>query len=283
MLGGACALAGWQCLTWLCRIPPFFLPSPWDVAGALHRHRDLLGQQTWVTSYETVSGFALGASAGLLMAVLLTASAILQRATLPLVIALNAVPKVALAPLLVVWFGPLGLGPAPRITLAALICFFPILLATMTGLGSTPAELVELARSLSASRWRTFVAFRLPYALPQVFVGLKLGITLAVIGSVVAQIARPAAGLGAVIVRSGQSADTPLAFAAVVLLMVLSVTLFYLVVAVERVLTPWAAGPSEYRRTRGWLRSPVASGHRARPRSSTPVASGRSAGPGSSG
>src|SRR5690606_6890346 len=141
-------------------------------------------------------GFAIGAAAGLLIAVALSASASLQRALLPVIVALNAVPKVALAPLFMVW---LGLDHAPKIAMAASICFFPIMIATMSGLASTPAELGALARSLSATRTQIVVEVRVPWALPQVFAGLKLGMPLALIGTVVAQIARPSGGLGTMI------------------------------------------------------------------------------------
>jgi NitT/TauT family transport system permease protein len=110
----------------------------------------------------------------------------------------------------------------------------------MAGLTSTPAEYGDLARSLSASRWQTFVKIRVPWALPQVFVGLKLGMTLAVIGTVVGQLARPSGGLGRVILIAGQNSNTTRAFAAITLLMVVSIVLFYTVVAAERLLLPWA-------------------------------------------
>jgi NitT/TauT family transport system permease protein len=168
---------------------------------------------------------------------MLTAWKAVERATFPLLVALNSIPKVAVAPLLVVW---LGYGPKPKIVLVVLICFFPIVVSTVAGLTSTPADLGELARSLSASWWQGYVKVRLPWALPQVFVGLKLGISLAVIGAVVAEISSPNQGLGAVIVLSGSSLDTPLAFAAIVLLALLSIVLFYLIVALERLLLPWA-------------------------------------------
>jgi NitT/TauT family transport system permease protein len=156
---------------------------------------------------------------------------------LPLLVAVQAVPKVAIAPLLIVW---MGFGPSSKIVLVTLLCFFPVVVSTMAGLAATPSELVELARSLEGSRPRTFVKVRIPWALPQVFTGLKLAGSLALIGAVVAQITTPNAGLGAVIVRSGQSADTPLAFAAITLLAAIGISLFYSLVGLERLLLPWA-------------------------------------------
>lgn len=237
VLGVVVTLSAWWWVTWQFSIPTFWFPAPADVAEAFRDNAEHLIDQAWITVYETLAGFAIGAAAGLLCAAALVASPALERAVLPLIVALNAVPKVALAPLFMVWF---GLNHAPKIAMAASICFFPIMIATMSGLSSTPAELSELARSLSATRSQHFRKVKVPWALPQVFVGLKLGMTLAVIGAVVAQIARPSGGLGTVILLAQQNANTSLIFAAIVVLTVISVALFYVVVAVERLLLPWA-------------------------------------------
>lgn len=237
LLGVVATVALWQWVCWFFDIRPLYLPSPLSILGAMRRNWESLLFDTWVTVFETLAGFAVGTVAGLLGALLLAASPSLERATMPLIIALNAVPKVAVAPLLVVW---LGYGHAPRITLAATICFFPIMIAALAGLTSTPAELGELARSLTASKWQTFGKVRIPHALPQVFVGLKLGMTLALIGTVVAEINRPGDGLGSVISISMHNVNMSQAFAAIVLLMVLGIGSFYLVVAAERLVVPWA-------------------------------------------
>jgi NitT/TauT family transport system permease protein len=241
-LGAVATVAVWWWVTWQFEIRTFFFPSPADVIESLRRNVDVLVDQSWITIYETLAGFGIGAGAGLLFAVALAASGPLQRALLPLVVALNAIPKVALAPLFMVWF---GLAHAPKIAMAASICFFPIMIATMAGLSSTPSELGELARSLSATRLQRFLKVRVPWALPQVFVGLKLGMTLALIGTVVAQIARPSGGLGTMILLAQQNANTSLIFAVLVILTVISVALFYLVVAAERLLLPWAQATTD--------------------------------------
>ncbi|MEU4422875.1 ABC transporter permease [Actinoplanes sp. NPDC024001] len=237
ILGTVTAIALWWAGTAVLGIRSFFLPAPPDIVAAFRAQPAYLLRELAATVTGTVAGFGIATVAGLLLAVVLTAWRSLERATLPVLVALNSVPKVAVAPLLVVW---LGFGSRPKIVLVVLICFFPILVATMAGLTSTPAELSELGRSLSASFWQAYVKIRLPWALPQVFVGLKVAISLAVIGAVVAEINNPTSGLGAVIVLSGMSFDTPLAFAAIFLLAMLSTILFYLVVALERWLVPWA-------------------------------------------
>jgi NitT/TauT family transport system permease protein len=237
ILGAVVAVAVWWGITRLFHIRRIFLPAPPDIVSAFRLQPAYLFSEAWQTLRATLIGFVIATVTGLVIAVALAASRIIERATLPLIVALNAIPKVAVAPLLVVW---LGFGSLPKVALVALISFFPIVVSTMAGLTSTPTDLGELSRSLSASWGQTYVKFRLPWALPQIFTGLKVGISLAVVGAVVAEIANPQHGLGAVILLSGQNLDTPLAFAAIALLALISVALFYLVVGVERLLLPWA-------------------------------------------
>jgi NitT/TauT family transport system permease protein len=218
-------------------VATFLLPSPADVAGAFARHGPYLARESWVTIAHTVGGFSLAVAAGLVVAVWLAAFPPLRESALPLLVAMQAVPKVAVAPLLIIW---LGFGPSSKIALVALLCFFPVVVAALAGLTSTPAELTELARSLSASRWQTFAKIRIPHALPQVFTGLRVAMSLALIGAVVAQLTNPNSGLGAVIVVSRQSVDTPLAFAAITLLAAIGIGLYYPLAALERFLLPWA-------------------------------------------
>lgn len=229
-------VAVWWLATIVFHISSFLLPSPLDIVQSFLRTPGYLLRETGTTLEETLLGYAIAAAGGLLIAVLLTASESMQRAMLPVLVGFNAVPKIAVAPLLVVW---MGFDRSPKVVMVVLISFFPVVVSSMSGLASTPADLGELARSLSASRRQTFLKVRLPWALPQVFVGLKVAITLAVIGAVVGEFSGGNAGLGYVITVSGASADTPLAFAAIALLAIISIGLFYLVAALEHVLLPW--------------------------------------------
>jgi NitT/TauT family transport system permease protein len=237
LAGAGVVIALWWLATIVFGIKPFVLPAPPDIAEAFFRLPGYLLRQTWTTLVETLAGFGLAVAGGLLAAVALTAFRVVERALFPLLVAANAVPKIAVAPLLIVW---LGFGSVPKIVMVFLISFFPVVVAAASGLASMPAELGELARSLSASRRQTFVKLRIPWALPQIFIGLKVGITLAVVGAVVGEFSGGDQGLGYVIVASGSSADTALAFAAMTLLALMSVTLFYAVSATERLLLPWA-------------------------------------------
>lgn len=237
LAGAVVAIGVWWLSVIVFDIRSFFLPTPAQIVDRFLQQPQYLLEEAGTTVMETVVGYLIAVVAGLTVAILLAASQTVERATLPLLVALNSIPKVALAPLLLVW---LGYGVKPKIVLAVLICFFPLVVAAMSGLTSTPTDLRELSRSLSSTWRQSFLKVRLPWALPQIFVGLKVAMSLAPIGAVVGEINNPDRGLGAVIVASGASADTALAFAAVALLALMSVTLYYLVVAVERIVLPWA-------------------------------------------
>jgi NitT/TauT family transport system permease protein len=234
VLGGLVTLGGWWAATGPLGVPAVLLPPPPAVAAAFARLPGYLAGNLWVTFQETVLGFGLAAGLGLAVGTGLASSRGLARAAYPPLVALQAVPKLALAPLLVV---ALGFGAAPKVVMVVLMCLFPIVLATTTGLTGTAVELVELARSLCASRWQTLVRLRLPYALPQVFVGLKTAMPLAVIGAVVGELFGATAGLGFVIRTAGS--DTAQVYAALVLLAAMSIGLFYAVAGAERLLVPW--------------------------------------------
>ncbi|MCZ7590453.1 MAG: ABC transporter permease [Gaiella sp.] len=164
--------------------PPYVVPSPADVWNEFLDKRELLPEHVWTTLGETLQGYLLAIAIAVPVAVMIAYSRFLEATIYPALVALNAIPKIAIAPIFIIW---MGFGPGPKIAIVVLICFFPIVIATATGLKSTPDELVELVRSLSASPIQQFFKVRLPASLPYVFVGLKVGITLAVIGAVVGE------------------------------------------------------------------------------------------------
>lgn len=233
----ALSLFAWWALATALGLGSFLFPTPLDVAAEFATQWSYLAEQTGVTLWQTLLGFVVAAVAAIVTAALLAASSLARDALLPLLVAIQAVPKVAIFPLLAIW---LGFGASPKVTLVLLLSYFPILISTLAGLTSTPVELVDFGRSLSASRWAMFTRIRVPWALPQMFTGLKVAISLAVIGAIVAQLAQPNSGLGMIIVRSTQAANTPLAFAAVTLAAAIGIGLFYALVGLERLLLPWA-------------------------------------------
>jgi NitT/TauT family transport system permease protein len=237
VLGLLLALGLWWLITVGFHINPFYVPSPPDVLDAFSQTPKYLLSESWVTIQRVLIGFVIAVAGGLVIAIVLAASRTVERMTMPVLAAVNAIPKVALAPLLLVWF---GFGDTPKIVMVVLVSFFPVIVSTMAGLSSTPGDLHEMARSLSASWWQTFVKVRLPWALPQIFVGLKVATPLAIIGAVIGEVVNPDHGLGSVISGSGASNDTPLAFVALILLAIIGLIFFYLMAGVERLLVPWA-------------------------------------------
>lgn len=237
VVGLLAAIGLWWGATIVFAIPEFLLPSPWDVVVKFFDDPGRLLAQTGTSLLETVEGFLLAIAIGIPIALVIVRSVILERLVYPLLLMVNSIPKVAIAPLLVIW---MGFGQWPKVVMVLLMCFFPIVISTAQGMKSTPTELVELMRSLNASRAQEFFKLRLRYAMPQIFTGFKVAISLAVIGSVISEFVGATKGLGYVIQQSGASADTTLAFAAISLLSVMSVVLFYGLSLLEHLLLPWA-------------------------------------------
>jgi NitT/TauT family transport system permease protein len=227
----------WELLVRGFSIPGWLLPAPSAITLALAEWRDELVRDSLVTLYETLLGFALSIAISIPLAVAVVHSAILRNTIYPILLAFQSVPKVAIAPLLVLW---MGFGMLPKIAVVFLICFFPIIVATATGLSAVPAPLMELIRSLSASTMQTFIKIRFPAAMPYIFVGLKVAITLAVIGAVIGEFVGSEDGLGYFILVSTSQSRTPAAFAALVLLTIISIVLYYSIAFIERIVVPWA-------------------------------------------
>ncbi|GAA2489407.1 ABC transporter permease [Winogradskya humida] len=244
LLGLAVTIGAWWAATAVLSVNPVVLPAPPDVADGFGRYSETLLKESGHTAVATLLGFAISVVVGVLIGVAIAAWRPFERMFSPLLVAFNAVPKVALAPLMLIWF---GYGRTPVLAMAFLVCFFPIVLSTATGLTSTPSELAELARSLDASRVQTFRWIRLPAALPQIFVGLKIGLPLAVIGVVVGEMQYGETGLGMIIVQTSGQGDTSAAFAAIVLLAGVSIVLYYLLALVERLTLPWVRATTSVR------------------------------------
>jgi NitT/TauT family transport system permease protein len=234
VVGGAASVGAWWLVIVVFGIESYTAPTPPEVVEAFGRMPRYLFDNAWITLVATVQGFAVTIVLGLVIGAVLGSSRTLERAFMPSLVALNAVPKMAFGPLLLVW---LGVGRTPSVVMAVLLCFFPIVLSVVTGLSRTPSDLAELARSLSAGRWQTFVRVRLPHALPQIFVGLKTGLPLAVIGALLGELFGAGAGLGYIITTAGS--DTALTFAAIALVAAMSIALYYLLVLAELLLLPW--------------------------------------------
>lgn len=238
LVGFSVIVVLWQGYVDLAHVSKIVLPSPMDILRASWQRYDLLLHETVPTALESIYGFALAIVIGIPLAVCVTNSRVLNLALYPILIATQSVPKVAVAPIILVWF---GLGMQSKLAIAFLVAFFPVVVDTATGLQATPAGLMELARSLRASRWQMFWKVQLPAALPFIFSGAKVAVTLAVIGAVIGEFVGSINGLGNLLLSANSQLDGPLAWAALVWLSVLGIVLFLGVVLAERIFMPWAA------------------------------------------
>jgi NitT/TauT family transport system permease protein len=227
-------LVAWKLLTLVTGTPDYILPAPEVVGERAVRAigSGLLWEHTAVTLSEILLGLALGAATAIAVGTALGKSVVIERVLSPYIVAAQSVPILALAPLLDIWFGG---GLLARVLICALIVFFPIAIATMVGIRSTDPQLVELFRSLGATQAQRTSRLEIPSALPVIFGGLRVGVTLAVIGAVVAEWAGASSGLGVLINIANQGLfDTPLMFVALATLAVIGIGLHGLVVSVER-------------------------------------------------
>ncbi|SCE78368.1 NitT/TauT family transport system permease protein [Micromonospora viridifaciens] len=244
-LGLVIVVTAWWLLTsGLHVIHPAVLPAPQSVWRSLTGSAHVLLPAMGITTWMTVLGFLLSSAAGVLIGMALAASRRVERMFAPLLVAVNAVPKIAFGPLLVV---AVGWGQKPILTMVFLLCFFPIVLSTATGLTTTPADLAELGRSLNASWWQTFRKVRFPAALPQIFVGLKVAMPLAAIGAVIGEFYSDRPGLGYQILQYNGIGDFPTAWAAIVLVALMSILLYSALTLLERLTLPWVKATTSAR------------------------------------
>jgi NitT/TauT family transport system permease protein len=236
VLGIASLLVLWQVAARLWNVPLWLLPAPTDIAVAAWAARSTLLLHIGVTMYETIVGFLLGVLVGVPLAALLVTSDVIYRALYPILAAVQSIPKTAIAPLLLVW---LGTGEVPKVIVAFLIAFFPIVVNTATGMVLVEDELLHLAGSLSATKMQVFWHIRLPNALPHTFSACKVAVTLAVVGAVIGEFVGADRGLGYLILISSSQLQTDLAFVAIFLLAALGMGLFWAVSALERLTVPW--------------------------------------------
>jgi NitT/TauT family transport system permease protein len=228
----------WELIVRWGEYQPFILPSPQRVAArwAAALADGTLVTHTLVTLREVFAGLALGLSVAVVLGYALAKSPLLERIISPYLVASQAIPIVALAPLLVIWFGA---GAFSKVLVCALTLFFPVLINTIVGIRSVDPSLMDLMRSLRATRWQVFTMLEVPAALPVLLGGLKVGVTLSVIGAVVGEFVGSDRGLGFLVNLARGIFDTPLMFVALLTLMAIALTLYLSVAALETVLLRW--------------------------------------------
>jgi ABC-type nitrate/sulfonate/bicarbonate transport system permease component len=237
-------LAFWQLYVQVSQISPLFLPSPTAIVAALANNWPIIYDNTVQTLLETVLGILLATLFGLAMAILLDISSWMRRAIYPLLVTSQTIPMIALATLLLIWIGP---DIRSKLIVVIIYCFFPIAVAVADGLASVEPELINLLRSMRATRWQILWMVRLPAAMPSFFSGLRIAATYSVVGAIFGEYVGAEKGLGIYMQRATNSFAIAQVFAAIVVTAVLSLLLFGLVSLIERIALPWYHGAT-YRR-----------------------------------
>jgi NitT/TauT family transport system permease protein len=230
---GLLVLLVWELAVYVYSIRPTLLPPPSQIIREMIRNREILLQNAIPTTIETVAGFVLSVILGGLLGILLSYSRYAREALYPNVILFQLIPKVAVAPLFMVW---LGIDWEARVSIALFIAFFPIVISTTTGLNAVDPALIRLCRSLTASEWQTFIQVRLPASLPFIFNGMKISMTFALIGVIVAEFITSQSGLGYIILFAGSQLNTPIVMAAIILLCIVGLLLYGCVAYAEHLI-----------------------------------------------
>ena len=232
----AILLMAWQFGVRALGIPEYILPLPTEFLAKLWVDRLLISEHAWVTAKEIVLGFLMSTAISIPLGFLIVSWKPLERALYPLIVFFQLIPKIAIAPLFVVWF---GFGMFPKVLLTFLLCFFPTLVASMTGFRALDERVLYLTQSMGATGWQTFRYVRLPSALTYIFAGLKVSIVFAATGAIVGEFVGANAGLGYLLLRGTSYLDMPLIFAVLVALAIVGIVFSYLVQFVETLLMPW--------------------------------------------
>ncbi len=232
-------LAVWQAVVMAFRIPAVLMPPPTDIAHELVAQLPLLLKHAVPTGLESVAAFVIATVLGVVIAFAMTYSPLLRDVLYPNLVAFQLIPKIALAPLFVIW---LGISSESRLAYSIFISFFPVVIATSAGLASTERDAIRLCRSLTATTWQTFMQVRFPFALPYIFSGMKIAVTMAFIGVIVGEFISAKAGLGFYILYASSRMETAAIFAAIFVLCVIGLALFGAVAGAERVARRWYRG-----------------------------------------
>ena len=233
----AALLAAWQLAVSALGLREYILPPPGSVLRALSGVEIPWAGHVWTTTVEVVGAFLLAGAAGVALGVAIAWSPVLSRALVPFLVFVNTLPKVAVAPLFLLW---LGYGILPNMLIGALIGFFPVVINTAVGLTQVDEELLDLGRVFNAPTWKVFAKIRVPNAYPYILSALKVTATAAVVGAIVGEFVASQRGLGYVIMTTQSSLNTPVAFAALVWISILGLALYGAVVVAARWVAPWA-------------------------------------------
>jgi NitT/TauT family transport system permease protein len=232
----AAVVVVWEFGVRLAHVPAYLLPPPSAIFQSLVSDWKVIYLNITPTLIAIVGGFALSVVIGIPLATLIVFSRFAERMLYPPMIASQAIPKVAIAPLFVVW---MGFGVLPKVWIAFLIAFFPVVIDTVVGLRSVQPEMLQLGRSMGGGTLKVFLKLRLPNALPNIFAGLKVAIALAVVGAITGEFVGSQSGLGYLLTSASGQMDTALVFAVLVTISAIAMLLFMIIEAVEKLVIPW--------------------------------------------
>jgi NitT/TauT family transport system permease protein len=232
----ALLFAFWESAVYLTGIKEYLLPPPSKVWAEFLKRSNTVIDGAWVTTQEIIAGYLLAIVVSVPLALSVAYSRFVENAIYPVVVFLQIIPKIAVAPLFIIWF---GFGFAPKLLLVFLLSFFPIVVASIAGFKSVDPEIMDFAHTTGAGAWKMFAKIRLPQALPDIFTGLKVGAALSATAAVVAEFVASDRGLGYLLLQYNGNLETPMVFAIVVLLSLIGLAVYYLVELVERITIPW--------------------------------------------
>ncbi len=236
VIGVLAFLLVWEAATRLLRVPIYLLPPPSEIFRVFYANLSKILMHGWITTYEMWLGYILAVVVAVPLAIGITTYRRFDALVTPTLLFFQVVPKIAIAPLFLVWF---GIGTTPKVLVAFLISFFPIVIDTAVGLRSVAPEMIDLAKSMGATRMQIFTQFRLPTSLPYLFSGLKVAATLAVAGAVVGEFVGADKGLGYLLLVTNSNMQTALMFATIVALTIIGLVFFYVIELLESLLIPW--------------------------------------------
>lgn len=226
----------WEYAVWLFGIKEYLLPPPSKVWVEFLKRWDIVAAGAWVTTQEIIGGYLLAVVVSIPMALMVARSRFIEESIYPVVVFLQIIPKIAIAPLFIIW---LGFGFAPKLLIVFLLCFFPIVVASVAGFKSVDPEITDFARTTGASSWKMFLKIQLPQALPDIFTGLKVGAALSATAAVVAEFVAADRGLGYLLLQYNGNFETPMVFAIIIVLSLIGLAVYYLVEVIERLVIPW--------------------------------------------
>src|SRR4029077_4214474 len=232
----ALLMLAWEFAVRLTGIKEYLLPPPSRVWTEFVKRFDPVMASAWVTTQEIIAGYLLAVAVSVPLALWIAYSRFMENAIYPVIVFLQIIPKIAVAPLFIIWF---GFGFAPKLLVVFLLSFFPIIVSSIAGFKSVDLDIMDFARTTGASQWKMFAKIRLPQALPQIFTGLKVGAALAATAAVVAEFVASDKGLGYRLLQYNGNLDTPMVFATIILLSLIGLVVYYAVELIERFTIPW--------------------------------------------